>query len=221
MKQLAIPRERWIEIYNSVVLLMYFCYEYKNNQSSIKAINARFNAFCRDNCIVGSTFQFEGGANVTSVCYLIIVRIIELVNKSAGTDELAKCQFYEWVFETSKLSGVMSFIDLTKKYDIQIKTFSNANDISDGRRLHQLVRHIRHAVSHFSYQIRHDDRMRFESIDPKTRKVKLDMTMPIFQLFNFTSDFGQWVNNTIHQRSLLVDSPNNAFNSDAGKAGAG
>jgi hypothetical protein len=204
MNNISISQNKWTEVYNSIVLLLYFSYEYKNNPSSIQEINDRYNAFCVQNKIVGVNFHFEGGATMLSFCYLIIVRIIEIVNKAAGSDGHAKLQFFEWVFETAKRDGIMSFDDVTAKYNIHIHAFSCKNERSDGDKLYQMFRHLRHSVSHYSYEIDlSGNNAKIKSINPQTKNVELDMSVPMFQLLNLTSQFGRWVNNTLHERSLL------------------
>lgn len=139
-----------------------------------------------------------------SFCYLIIVRIIEIINKSAGSDGHAKQQFFEWFLQTAQLDGIASFDDLIDKYEINLGSFYYSNEKSDGKKLGQLFRHLRHSISHYSYEINlSNDEVKFTSIDPKSNNVQLDMSAPMFQVLNLTGDFGRWVNNTLHQKNLF------------------
>lgn len=206
MKNISIPKDKWIEVYNSVVLLYFFCHEYENNSASIQAINKRFNSFCSEKNIIGQDFHFEGGANMLSFCYLIIVRIIEIIAKAAKNDGNTRKQFFKCILETAKRDGFTSFDDITKKHYIDIQTFADGDGKPDEEKLYQLFRHIRHSVSHFSYKIDLlQNKVDFKSVDPHTQKknVKLDMAMPMYQLLTLTAQFGCWVNNTLHQEHLL------------------
>lgn len=205
MNNISIPQNKWIEVYNSVVLLYFFCHEYKNNPVSIQAINKRLNSFCSEKNIIGKDFHFEGGANMLSFCYLIIVRIIEIINIATKSDVNARNQFFKCTLETAnKLDGFTSFDDITAKNCIDIQTFADGAGKPDEEKLYQLFRHIRHSVSHFSYTIDFSqDRVDFKSVDPATKIIKLDMAMPMYQVINLTALFGSWVNNTLHQEHLL------------------
>ena len=204
MNNISISKNKWIEVYNSVILLLFFSYEYKNNHTSIQEINIRYDTFCSENKIIGNNLHFEGGANMLSFCYLIIVRIIEIVTKATGNNGDARLHFFEWVTETAKKDGFMSFDDITNRYDIDIQAFTYSDEKSDGKKLYQLFRHLRHSVSHFSYEIDlSNDKVSFKSVDPRTKNVELDMSMPMYQVLNLTAQFGRWVNNTLHQKCLL------------------
>jgi hypothetical protein len=204
MKTSSIPQDKWIDVYNSVVLLYFFCHEYENNPASIQAINKRFNSFCSEKNIIGKDFHFEGGANTLSFCYLIIVRIIEIINDAVNDDGDARKQFFKSTLETAKQDGFTSFDDITAKHDIDIKTFADGGGKPDEEKLYQLFRHIRHSVSHCYYKIDLlQNKVDFKSVDPRTKIVKLDMAMPMYQLLTLTAQFGCWVNNTLHQEHLL------------------
>jgi len=200
---ITIPKEKWIEVYNSIIVLLYFRDEYNKNENtrSINAVNERLNDFCRANEIVGENFRFEGGANALSFCYLIIVRIHELVDKAAESDGNAKHALFRLALEQSKCK---SFDDLKNKYKMTINTFPN-NKQTDDAKLYRLFKHLRHSVSHFNYEIIvADHSIHFKSVDPKNKNVELDMSMPMAQLINLTADFGTWVNNTLHKECLLT-----------------
>ena len=204
MKTKSVPRDKWIEVYNSLILLAFFSHEYRNNFASIEEVNKRLNAFCSDNGIVGSNFHFEGGANALSFCYLIIVRTIEILNAAVGGDGNARKQFFKWTIETaSKQDGLTSFDDITSKFDIDVQVFAY-RDRCDEEKLYQLFRHIRHSISHFSYTIDPSrTEAKFKSADPRTKAVELDIAIPMHQVLNLTVAFGSWVNNTLHREDLL------------------
>jgi hypothetical protein len=203
MNNISIPTAKWIEVYNSTILLIFFSHEYKNNNSSIKEVNRRYNDFCKSNNIPGNDFQFEGGSNTLSFCYLIIVRIIELTNIFV-TDHEKKIEFFGWVVETAKQNGVISFDDLMSKYEIDIHTFTHINKEADGEKLYQFFRHLRHSISHYSYSVNvNKNSVNFKSINTKKNETELEASMPMHQLINLTSQFGLWVNNTLHDRKLL------------------
>lgn len=202
MNNLSISKEKWLDVYNSIVLLNYFRHEYENNMPSIDLVNSRFNDFCAKNRIVGENFRFEGGTNAVSFCYLIIVRIHELVNTATGSDGAAKHELYRLAFTRS---GLNSFDELTDKYEMQLASFSN-DQIPDANKLYRLFKHLRHSVSHFKYKVVYEDNsVHFRSIDPKSKRIELDMSMPMAQLLNLTADFGSWVNNTLHEEGLLTE----------------
>jgi hypothetical protein len=202
MRNFFVPRDKWVEIYNSVVLLLFFSDEYKNKPASIQKINQRYNTFCSDYNIIGKDFHFEGGANILSFCYLIIVRIIEIIDKASKSDGNAKKQFFKWTLETAKQDGITSFDDIVRKYNIDLQIFSY--DMKpDEEKFYQLFRHLRHSVSHFSYEIDSLNNANFKSMDPKTKQMNLDMSMPMYQVINLTVQFGCWVNNTLHRKCLL------------------
>lgn len=203
MKKIFIPHDKWINVYNSIILLLFFCNEYKNHPESNDAINERLNSFCTENKIIWNNFRFEGGENSLSFCYLIIVRIIEIVNIAVGSDGGARKQFFKDILATAKQSGFISFDDITTKYCFDIRTFAY-NKKPDEEKLYQLFRHIRHSISHYSYEIDSSDKVSFKSIDPKSKTTELDMTVPMFQVLNLTAEFGKWVNNTLHQKNLLA-----------------
>lgn len=162
-------------------------------------INKRFNRFCSENNIIGMDFHFEGGANMLSFCYLIVVRIIEIINNAANDDGNARKQFFKCIIETAKQDGFTSFDDMTAKYCINIRLFGASGGKPDEDKLYQLFRHIRHSISHFSYKVDiSQNKVDFKSVDSRTKNVELDMEMPMYQLLNLTSHFGRWVNNTIH-----------------------
>ena len=203
MNNISIPKEKWIDVYNSITLLIFFSDEYKNRISSIEEVNHRYNDFCKSNNIPGKDFRFEGGSNMLSFCYLIIVRIIELLNTFAN-DYDKKIELFECVIETAKQNGVTSFDDLISKYEIKIHTFSHVNNESDGKKLYQFFRHIRHSISHYSYLVDiSQNSVEFKSMNIKAEKTELKVSMSMHQLINLTSQFGRWVNNTLHYKKLL------------------
>ena len=69
-----------------------------------------------------------------SFCYLIIVRIIEIVTKATGNNGDARLHFFEWVTETAKKDGFMSFDDITNRYDIDIQAFTYSDEKSDEKK---------------------------------------------------------------------------------------
>lgn len=203
---MSISGNKWIEVYNSIVLLSFISDEYKNNKAnSIDLINNRLNIFCEKyNVPRNNPIYFERGANMLSFCYLIIVRIIEIINKSFKNDSKTRSQFFQYIVETASQHGIKSFVYFSQFFDIQFNTFAyDDNKFKDEEKLYQLFRHMRHSVSHFSYEIDQQDKVHFKSVDPKKHSVELDMEIPMHQLINLTIQFGVWVNNTIDRKKLL------------------
>ena len=157
---MSISGNKWIEVYNSIVLLSFFSDEYTNNKAnSIDIINSKLNSYCEKyNVPRNNPIYFERGANMLSFCYLIIVRIIEIINKSFKNNSKTRNEFFQYVVETANQHGFGSFVHFSKKYDIQFNTFAYVgNNFRDEQKLYQLFRHIRHSVSHFSYEIDQKD----------------------------------------------------------------
>jgi hypothetical protein len=207
MSNFSIPRNQWIEVYNSIILLWFFTEEYeKNKEKTIDLVNIRLNDFCLAKAIpMNDRIPFEGGSNMISFCYLIIVRIIEIINKATKNNEENKKKLIESIFETANSHEIQIFDDIVRKYELKIKTFSHAGSKhSDATKFYQLMRHIRHSVSHFSYEINSDSKVHLLSKEPGAQSVKLDMEIPMYQLINITIHFGVIVNNSLHNNALLA-----------------
>lgn len=151
MSNTSIPKSKWVEIYNSTVLLLFFMEEYQNSPASIQKINDRLNRFCSERQFIGQDFQMEGGLNMFAFCYLIIARTIELIDVTIKNKNVRQ-QFFRWVMEIAKLDGLKSFPEIIKRYECQLVTFAYSSQ-SDEVQLYEFFRHIRHAISHFSYDV--------------------------------------------------------------------
>lgn len=207
MHNFSIPKNQWIEVYNSILLLWFFSEEYeKNKVKSIDIVNKRLNDFCLAKAIpMNGRIPFEGGSNMISFCYLIIVRIIEIINKATKDNENNKKQLIELIFKTANSHGIQTFDNIVSNYGLEIKTFSHiGNNHSDATKFYQLMRHIRHSVSHFSYEINNESKVHLISKDPKSQSVNLDIEIPMHHLINITTHFGVIVNNSLHQNALLA-----------------
>ncbi len=204
MKNFSIPRKKWIEVYNSIILLFFFIDEYKNNIDSFQKVNEKFNKYCNQNKIIGEGFNLLGGDNLLFFGYLVIVRTFEIIAFHIGGNIKQRNQFYEWIIEKAKEEGFTSFDDIIRKFNITIKTFAYGGK-SDEEKLYQLFRHIRHSLSHFSYETNTStNEIDLKSVDLKSQNVKLEMIIPMHNMLGLTAYFGRWVNNTLHRENLLL-----------------
>jgi len=192
--------EKWIEIYNSIILLFYFIKSYTSNytksRDSIEKLNKYINKFRLEYNINGGDFNIIGGANLLVFVYLVIVRIYEYMNKATNGYKEGKIDIFKDIMEYSKEMGYNSFDDIIEKFNVELTTFAYS-DKNNHEKLYYFFEHIRHSISHFSYHVDvEQEKVKLISKDPKSSKPKLDMEIPMLRLLELTANFGMWINNT-------------------------
>ncbi|MBL0010165.1 MAG: hypothetical protein IPP22_02435 [Nitrosomonas sp.] len=203
MNKISIARSKWIEVYNSILLLRFFVDQYQQHPDGIEEVNRRFATYCTQNGLIGNNHRFEGGTNTVAFCYLIIVRVIEILKVSGSDDKGAREELFRSVLKQIDSDGYSSFDQLVQRHQVVLHTFSFCNE-PDEVKLYELFRHVRHSISHMAYEIDLRGSLRLKSLNPRTRALMLDMEMEVAQLINLSARFGGWVNNALHADAYLT-----------------
>lgn len=203
MQKISIARSKWIDVYNSTLLLRFFVDQYQQHPDGIEEVNRRFATFCTQNGFTANNPRFEGGTNTVAFCYLIIVRVIEILKVSGGDDIGARDELFRSVLKQIDSDGYSSFDQLIQSHRVVLHTFSFRNK-PDEVKLYELFCHIRHSISHMAYEIYPNDSLRLKSLCPGTKVLKLDMEIEVAQLINLSARFGGWVNNALHTDAYLT-----------------
>jgi|GEM_PF-6787993 len=206
---IEIPKNKWIEVYNSISLFWFAVDSNNNRPEEISQINQAYNAFCIENSIPGEGYNITAPENMMLFGYALIVRakeIIDPVIKDKNVDgKSAREYLYQSIFDEAGARNVEWFSSYSsiienQQIDIQTCTFS---DKAEYEKLYQFVRHLRHSIAHSTYElIDGGNTIGFES---KNRGVvNLKATMPIHGYINFVLYFSILLNSVIHTKNLLV-----------------
>lgn len=197
-----IPHDKWIEVYNSILLLIWIRDLLKDQSSPegpIANANLSFNDFCKRMGYPTGNQYIERGANIFTFGYLIIVRIKEIFDKSGVCVE----DIYEKCLRPQNLSFQWgSFEGFTQRYGIVVKEFPSQRKLDDAKSVMKFITHLRHGISHFNYRI-HGDEFELKSYDRSGKRVELHFLISGHQFLNFVAEYGVVVNNVVRDLNYL------------------
>ncbi|KQC13678.1 MAG: hypothetical protein APR63_07875 [Desulfuromonas sp. SDB] len=198
-------KNKWLEVYNSIVRLKFYTYLEMTNSQLIKELDREFTLFVNNYVgIQDNNLRFFGGNTLIGFSYLVLVRMFECLKKhfdKTQIDELFKTSDWQAI-------GINQFSDFTNKYRITIAYLAETKNNrtryynSDTEKLVFFMNKIRNSISHYRYE--HPDMLSIRLTDVKIKKkqekIELDITMPYAGFINFCADIGCIINDTIKDR---------------------
>lgn len=198
-----INHDKWVEIYNSILFLIWYrelLKDQSNHSGGISKANAAFNKFCVEHKYITDNQFLERGTNNIFIGYMILVRIKEIFDKS----EVDVCSIYSKSLSLNCHNiDWGSFQIFCDRYSITDLCFPDRHNDRDHISLRRFIKHTRHSIAHFSYDLEGND-FTFES---KTYDGTLNLKykIPAAQYINFITEFGVVMNHVIRDLCYLEE----------------
>jgi hypothetical protein len=188
ISQIKIPNSKLYEIFLSLQLMKYY-YHLTKDLDSLNHTRNKYDDFVKQQFGDEQNNSFDCPPNIIAFSYLLLVRIIELINIYFKNDNLKTfCNEYWDAFRKNK--SFQDFNDLLKSYGIEIIDNLIPNNIQSAEnymKWYYFSKNIRNSISHWRYKIEENTNI-FTFKDRPSQNAKDNFCIKIqqFQLLNFT-----------------------------------
>jgi hypothetical protein len=205
---IRIRRTTWVEVYNAIVIFQYVADLFERDADALQRANDHYRGFLQSHRLSasGSIDSLYGRSNIFSFAYLIIVRLLEVVDAGCYSRTDRDTFLREVIAEWNRSLSVDNFESLKSAYEIRISEFKKlVPGDSEETAVYKFLESIRSAISHFRYAFKGID-VEFRDQVTHHDEMNFTLSMPLVKFFSFTADFAACMNNCLHAGRYLSDS---------------
>ena len=195
-----IPIYKWTQVHAAIQFSQFISHEAVNNPLAFIAVNARFKE------IYGREMSFHTADTLVTLCWMVLARSYELVDKGLKGDE--KTKFYIALRrEADSHCQCKCFADIKKKYLLSIIEFPDEG-VQFETSLWKFVKVLRDSISHVDYSFNFSKGKTAGNVliniyHDYSGKVRLNMSAPFDKFFLLTEHIGVWIDSALQNHGLL------------------
>jgi len=196
----TIPKEKWIEIHESILLIQFFANEANHNLQGVNLVNERIKT------VMKQPLKLQSAGILVTVGWMVLARAYETISGNLSGKDIQ--DFYKYlVSEVDSHCQLKSFKSLKNKYRLNIQ-FLDVDENDFQQALWTLVKMLRNAISHSHYKFDRScgntaNKVLVKINHSHSSSLKLKMDVFVEDYFLFVEHLGVWIDTTVQKYGFL------------------